>query len=232
VSGIIGNLQRYLRNIRAFRNGITILSRRHLNSDYLNELIQAGPDAAGPIVAELVRATGAQIHQVNVAEKGIKSTAQNLGDVGADIMYNPGQQIGKGFLSGLKSEEKAIEAEMEKIAGIVVKTVDKELGIHSPSTVLRYRGLQSGIGYGLGLDDSTARVRAAASRMAAAAVPAMRLPGVSAPVRGGDGMTLTVTYDGPQQGLIREIVTDLRYEISAKSGGDVQRHLGQGKART
>jgi hypothetical protein len=41
-------------------------------------------------------------------------------------------------------------------------------------------------------------------------------------------VTPTVTGDK----VIDAITGGLRYSIDAKSGGDVQRHLGQGKART
>jgi hypothetical protein len=78
--------------------------------------------------------------------------------------------------------------------------------------------------------DGPARLAAAASK-AAASVPPLRLPGVGS-AASGSPMTLAVTYDGPANGLIREIVTDLRYEISSSGGGDVQRYLGRGKVRT
>lgn len=65
--------------------------------------------------------------------------------------------------------------------------------------------------------------------LASVAAPA-RLPGIGAAAPGP--LALTVRYAGPSNGAIGAIVKDLRYDIQATSGGDVQKHLGRGKVRT
>lgn len=62
-------------------------------------------------------------------------------------------------------------------------------------------------------------------------VPQLSLPAVPQ-VRGGDGLALRVSYEGPSNGAIAAIVRDLRFEIQHGSGGDVQRFLGKGGVRT
>ena len=60
------------------------------------------------------------------------------------------------------------------------------------------------------------------------ALPA--LPGVTAPAPAG-GMTLRAVYDGPPNGAVQAIMSQMRFEIQHSSGGDVQAALGRGKVR-
>jgi hypothetical protein len=57
------------------------------------------------------------------------------------------------------------------------------------------------------------------------------LPGVGRPLQPGS-INVNFRYVGNDTGVIGGLVQGLRYEIGGKSGGDVQRHLGAGKART
>lgn len=62
-------------------------------------------------------------------------------------------------------------------------------------------------------------------------VPSLSMPSVPQ-VRGGDGsLTLRLAAAGNDR-LLRAIVDALRVDVQSSSGGDVQRHLGRGKART
>lgn len=88
--------------------------------------------------------------------------------------------------------------------------------------LMRFRGGESVL--------SHAASMAAMRQLAAIGTPAVRLPGMGGAAPGP--ITLRVRYDGPTGGAIGAIVRDLRYDIQATSGGDVQKHLGRGKART
>jgi hypothetical protein len=74
--------------------------------------------------------------------------------------------------------------------------------------------------------------RELAKVLAIALATELHLPGVTMPVRGGGGVALRLVYDGPSSGPVKALMQDMRAEIIYTAGGDVQKALGRGKART
>jgi len=148
-------------------------------------------------------------------------------------MYEAAGQAGKGFLAGLERQKAAINKLMRQIADEMVRELKKRLGIHSPATATIAVGEMTGLGVVVGAKRSLARIRQAAGLMSGALMPrpVMALPGIGSTLAPG-ALEMRVTYDGPRDGAIGAIVKDLRYEIQHKAGGDAQKHLGRGKART
>lgn len=64
-------------------------------------------------------------------------------------------------------------------------------------------------------------------------VPQLSVPAAPRIPRGGDGggLVLRAVYQGPANGAVQAVMRDMRYIISAETGGDVQRSLGKGTAR-
>jgi len=89
----------------------------------------------------LIDGPQSQIKALNRTEGAIQNTAHNLGRELADAMFDAGEQAGKGFLSGLKHQEHAIDVLMAKIDKTMVDRIRKELGIKSPSSVAHWHGL-------------------------------------------------------------------------------------------
>jgi hypothetical protein len=87
-------------------------------------------------------------------------------------MFDAGSQAGKGFLTGLKAQEKELQKAMDKLGGQLVSAIKKRLKIKSPSRVTAAIGAQTAQGVAVGLDSTSATVAAAAARVADAAVPA------------------------------------------------------------
>jgi hypothetical protein len=74
-------------------------------------------------------------------------------------------------VAGLQSQENAIAAEMKKIADTMVGQIKKDLGIHSPSQVMRELGAYLGQGMALGIRDSTDDVARATAAMTGSVIP-------------------------------------------------------------
>ena len=136
VGSIISTLKADVGKIRQFGANIRKLAKEGLNKAYLSQLIGLGPDQGGAIAAELAAAGLGDIKSINSAEAQITSASNSLGQVAGNAMYDSGAQAGKGFLSGLKAQQSAIEKLMSSIAGSMVGQLRKDLGIASPSRVM------------------------------------------------------------------------------------------------
>lgn len=167
-ASILATLKTNLTQIKQFKANIAKLAKMGLNKAYINQIIQAGPVDGGQIAAELASGSWSQIQQINSVEKQISSASTSLGKTAADAMYDSGKQAGKGFLSGLEAQQKSIEEMMKRIAKAMVRTIRRELGISSPSTVMRQHGRDAARGFALGIEDGIAGTTAASSRLAGA----------------------------------------------------------------
>jgi hypothetical protein len=168
VTGIIQSLRADVADVRKFKDNLGKLAKMGLNKAYLQQLISMGPDQGGPIAAELATANIGQIGQVNTAKSQIATLSAAVGRQSADEMYDTGKNAGKGFLSGLESQESQINAAMQKIAKNMVKTLRTELGIASPSRVGRDIGANFGGSVGLGIEDQIEQAAQSSRRLSRA----------------------------------------------------------------
>ncbi|MEV7125868.1 peptidoglycan DD-metalloendopeptidase family protein [Streptomyces sp. NPDC093260] len=164
--GILAGLNTRLAQLKKFGANLTILAKRGLNKTLLQQIITAGPESGAAYAQALVDATPAQLTQINAAQSAITKATGAFGKDAADAMYDAGVDSGKGYLAGLASTQKAIEAQMAKIAKAVQKTIKVQLQIKSPSQVLRGLGRFTGLGYAQGVEDTVPQAQAAAARMA------------------------------------------------------------------
>jgi hypothetical protein len=82
-------------------------------------------------------------------------------------MYDSGKDASKGFLAGLKSQEKALGKQMAKLAKDLVNQIKKVLKIKSPSQVFRDEvGKNVVLGMAHGIDMHSHLVGGAAQRLA------------------------------------------------------------------
>lgn len=170
VGGIMRQLLGDVAQIRVFRNNIAKLRKMGLNKAYIDQLIQAGPVQGGEVAAELAAGNEGDIRGINKAESQIAQASVGLGRTAAEVMFDSGKNAGKGFLSGLESQQKALEAAMRKLADVLVSTIKKELRIHSPSQVAYELFAQVPAGAVLAIDDGHTALTAASQRMARAAL--------------------------------------------------------------
>ncbi|MET8113819.1 peptidoglycan DD-metalloendopeptidase family protein [Streptomyces prasinus] len=166
--GILAGLNVRLGQLRKFGANLQILNQRGLNKNLLQQIITAGPEQGAAYAQALVDATPTELKAINATQVNIDRASSQFGKDAADAMYDAGVNSGKGYLTGLASTQKAIEAQMAKIAKAIQKTIRVELKIKSPSQVLRGLGRFTGQGYAEGVADMVPQAERSALRMASA----------------------------------------------------------------
>ncbi|WP_435270673.1 phage tail tape measure protein [Streptomyces sp. 1222.5] len=195
------------------------LKKRGASKELLAQLAEAGP---GSQLATILGAKGVStqdIAKLNKLSKSGSKLATSFGKDMADMMYDSGKNAGKGFLSGLKSQEKALGKQMASVAKDLVKAIKKALKIKSPSVVFRDEiGKNVVLGMAHGIDRHGHLVGAATQRLADTAT----------------GITMRRRYvptavgpAGPDQ---EEIWSRLAAALEA-SGQDVHVHFNDEKLR-
>lgn len=172
-SSLLAGLQRSVAAVRRFSSEINTLRRRGLRQDLLAQLIGLGPEAGSELAASLSRQSTATIRRINAQQAALAKASGSLGKSSADILFDAGKQAGRGFLTGLRAQQKSIEALLLSIAKGMQKSIKRALGIRSPSTVFAGIGDDTGAGLEKGFLDRVpalrAAVRAAAQSMGTAA---------------------------------------------------------------
>lgn len=159
-----------LRKIERFDHALKKLGELGLNKQMLQEIWAKGVDDGLPYAEALLNGPASRIGALNSVERKLQRAAGALGGTAANEMYDAGKQSGKGFLSGLEGQQKAIERLMEKIARSMVSTLRKELGIASPSKVGHWHGMQWGQGIANGIMAAFGIVKDASAHLAKAAI--------------------------------------------------------------
>lgn len=149
--GIKAGLASKLAQVRMFTRYIEILAKKGLHKSLLRQILNMGPEAGYAYASALVGADKSTFKSINLLQSQLNTSTTRLGRVGADRMYDSGKNASKGFLAGLRSQEKSIEKLMMDIAKGMQKALRKALGIKSPSTVMARLGAYStqGLAHGL-----------------------------------------------------------------------------------
>jgi phage-related protein len=166
-SSILAGLQGKLANIKHFTGLITDLAKKGLNKGLLQQVIQMGPDSGFEYASALDGASKKQLAAINSTAGQLVKSSTALGNVSADALYDSGKNAGRGFLTGLQSQQKAIENQMLTIAKGMQSAIRKALGIKSPSTVLAKDGGHATEGIAVGALARLPMLRAAMARVAA-----------------------------------------------------------------
>lgn len=211
-------MRKSLSNIKSFTANVTKLQKKGLSKDLIRQILEMGPEAGGQFAASLAGADKATIKRFNKLQSQIGSASTKLGKQGADMLFDSGKQAGKGFLTGLKAQEKQIEQLMLRIAKGMQKAIRKALGIRSPSRVMATVGRMTILGLEGGItrmvpavDQAMARIAGAVTNgaptlpaaalgttgMPALGVGAMRTAGAPAA-----GATVNITLNLTNQGVL------------------------------
>jgi hypothetical protein len=212
---VLADLQAQLAQIKQFGQALARLKKVGLDKNLINQIIQMGPAQGLQVAQALLDGPVSVIKQMDQTQTQISKATTNLGKQAADEMYDSGKQAGKGFLSGLESQQKHLEAMMRKLARSMVHTIRKELGIHSPSTVMAQHGMDAALGLAQGIEQGESRVAASSKKLTAALTGSVSAPGAgSAAGTGGNGsltigpITVHVTgFVGSNSQLAEEIYT-------------------------
>lgn len=183
----------------------------------------AGAQAAGGFAAGYLSQAGA----VRSASGRTRGWVQGgVGDTHG-WLFGAGSGIIGGLLRGIQSGIPAVEGLLNWLGNHIPQwkgplPYDRQLLV--PNGIAVMAGFNEGLMRGW--EPGMRFVSSIAPQVAGAA----SLPGVGRPLQGG-ALNLRVSYGSTGNALTDAVVSALRYDIDGKSGGDVQRHLGQGKAR-
>ncbi|MFJ8348994.1 phage tail tape measure protein [Streptomyces sp. NPDC094153] len=143
------------------------LKSRGASAGLLAQLAEAGPGSQLAAILGDRKVTTGDIKKLNGLVKSGDALATSFGKTMANAMFDSGKMAGKGFLSGLKAQEKDLAKAMEKLADALLKSIKKKLKIKSPSQVFRDQvGRQLALGMARGMDEHRPHVAAAARRLA------------------------------------------------------------------
>ncbi|MFI0718926.1 phage tail tape measure protein [Streptomyces sp. NPDC021224] len=186
VADLVAQMQRGQSTAGAFASEVSDLSKRGLSKTLLSQLADAGPGSQ--LAQILAGASRDDIDTLNRLATSQDKLTASFGKSMADAMYDSGAQAGKGFLAGLQAQEKALQAEMDRLAAGMVNTIKKKLGIHSPSTVARDQiGKQFALGAAVGVRLHAPKAAAEAQRMADTMTAVRARSAASGRSAGGDG---------------------------------------------
>jgi len=187
-SGIKRILTKQLANVKTFRSNLATLVKRGLPTVFLDQLIRAGLDGAATAAA-LVRSNDSDFSTIKSLTNELAGESKKLGVESGSILYDTGIQTMQGLIAGLKSQDKALEAQMLTIAKSMQAAIRKALGIKSPSKVFEGLGMYVGAGFAQGVDKSSSTVNRSVAGMvniprATAYAPAFNRSGANVPVVG------------------------------------------------
>jgi phage-related protein len=208
VSAITVGLQQALKKTREFQANIAALKKAGLRSDLLQQIADAGVDAGGATASALAKATPAELKKINSLQGQLAASATATGNTVGDALYGAGIRAAQGLVAGLKTQEKAIEDAMRKIAQSMLAVIKKVHKTRSPSRAFAWIGEMDGRGLAEGFLATTDRVRSAARTVAGAALDA------ASGLRGAVSVTPTAAqlaqvYAGPAGGGERHITINL-----------------------
>ncbi|MFE7232562.1 hypothetical protein ACFVAF_18250 [Streptomyces sp. NPDC057596] len=221
--GIKAGLAAKLAKVKHFVKYIDILAKKGLNKGLLRQILNMGPEDGWAYASALVGADKATFKQINSLQSQLDKSTDTLGKRGADILYDSGKNAGKGFLTGLASQQKDIEKLMLKIAQGMQKSIKKALGIKSPSTVMAKLGSFSTQGLARGLVGALPEVDRALGVVTGRVASAQPVLGRPAAVRGGGGgmvvhLTVEVAPTADRVAIGKEIQTAL-LALKRNTGG-------------
>ncbi|TPN29368.1 replication protein [Mesorhizobium sp. B2-3-3] len=198
VSDLIVSMRDRQKTAAQFAAQIKTLSKKGLSQDLISQLVAMGPDSQ--LAGVVAGASKGQIGQLNALAKSGGALSTSYGRTMADAMFDAGKDAGKGFLAGLIGQEKALQAQMNKLGKGMVKAIREALDSHSPSRKTRAVGRDTGAGLVLGVFDMLPQVQAAAAQLGTAAIPSAAASAAQSAAKAASAGAVSVAARPAQQG--------------------------------
>lgn len=112
---ITKQLQERLSTITGFANNIKALLAKGLNKEYIQQLLSAGPEAAGQTALALTTASDDQLTQINSLYDSINTAATTFGTDMATVFYGNSVAMAQSFVAGAAAEVENINLQMTAI---------------------------------------------------------------------------------------------------------------------
>lgn len=124
VDGITTQLKARLEQITTFSKNIKKLLANGLNKTYVEQLLTAGPEAAGATAAALVDASKTQIGEINGLYTDIAKVSDSFGTQMGESMYGAAVKSAQGLVDGYQAQYDAIVAAMDQIAAGITAVLE------------------------------------------------------------------------------------------------------------
>lgn len=154
-SQVLQNFQDQVTKTLQFAQYLKQAQANGLNGAMIQQIANAGVDSGFATAQALASASRGQIQQLNAMQQQMTGAANSVGNAAADSMYGAGLQAAKGLVKGLQSQEKAIEAQMLRIAKAMGDAIKRALRIKSPSQVFADLGVFIPQGLAVGIEQGT-----------------------------------------------------------------------------
>ncbi|QAY17141.1 tape measure protein [Streptomyces phage Madamato] len=210
-SSYVEELKKQIEDTKLFSNALQRLRGFGLNDELYKDLLEQGPSAL-PFVTELLDKGIEGVNEVNKLGKDLDAAGAHIGKTGSDALYQAGVDSAKGLLNGLKSQQAALEKQMDVIAAAMINAIKKKLKIKSPSRVFMEMGGYSAQGLVKGLDEMSGSVERSAARTGTAAVESLR--------KSLTGFSDLITHDSDMQPVITPVLdlSSVRKDAAGISG--------------
>ena len=116
VDVITDKLKANLKTIQDFTTNIQILLTKGFNKEYVRQLLEAGPEAAGATAALLAQSGDDTVNTVNDLYAQINSASEQFGTKMSDTFYANSVSMAQAMVNGAQSEYENIMKEMKSIA--------------------------------------------------------------------------------------------------------------------
>ncbi|MGW5409033.1 phage tail tape measure protein [Streptomyces spiralis] len=204
-----------------FAKNLATLRKKGVRADLIAQIAQAGVQQGSSAAAALANATSSQIKAVNNEQAALVKAAGNAGTVAGNAMYGAGIDSARGLIRGLQSQQKAIDAQMLKIAKSMSTAIRKALGIKSPSRVMALVGQYTAQGLIKGVEGQRSAVNRTMASLVETPAPGS-LDMASARARAAAAQRVVVEFRGSDQGETAYLMGKMRRGIQKTTGGDVQ----------
>ncbi|MFJ6566217.1 phage tail tape measure protein [Streptomyces sp. NPDC091292] len=204
-----------------FAKDLAQLRKKGVRSDLIAQIAQAGVEQGSAAAAALANATPGQIKQINKEQAALVTAAGNAGTTAGNAMYGAGIAAAQGLVKGLKSQQSAIERQMEKIAKSMSKAIKKALGIKSPSKVMAQVGAYTAEGLRQGIESGRGAVNRSMESLVSTPRPGETGWAASAR-RGAAGQRVVLELRSSGRAEDDYLIERMRRGVRTKSGGDVE----------
>lgn len=124
---VISALTRKRDRALLFSRQVRTLGNRGLSKRLIGQVIESGPDSD---IARILQSAGPdEIRQLNRLSKSIGTGATTFGKNVSDALYDSGKQAAKGFLTGLRGQEKVMNKQITRLARELLNSIRKSFGL-------------------------------------------------------------------------------------------------------
>lgn len=203
VDTIVDKLKSSLATIKEFTTNIQTLLSRGFNKEYVRQLLEAGPEAAGATAALLAKSGDDTVTTVNDLYAQINTASEQFGTKMSETFYGNSVSMAQAMVKGAQSEYDSIMAQMKKIADGIEAAFGPlaDVGFNVGNDIIQdmIDALEKRKGELIALAQSIAAQIAAAMAAAASAIGVTGVTGVIGSIGGGSStvvvpeVTLEVT---------------------------------------